>query len=110
MERPRWFFYQLDWWKIRSINEWIFSKIKIPTRKSEIQLDLSDYKKADLKNSIGADTSDFAKKSNLVHLKSDVDKSDNDKLKNVPNALSNLKSNINKLDIDKLETTPVDLS
>ena len=28
-------------------------------RKSEIELDLSDYKKADLKNAIGADTSDF---------------------------------------------------
>ena len=79
-------------------------------RKSEIELDLSDYKKADLKNAIGADRSDFPKRSNLAHLKSDVDKLDTDKLKNVPNALSNLKSKLNKLDIDKLETTPVDLS
>ena len=79
-------------------------------RKNEIELDLSGYKKADLKNAIGADTSDFAKKSNLANLKSDVDKLDTDKLKSVPNALSNLKSKLNKLDIDKLETTPVNLS
>ena len=42
------------------------------------------------------------KKTDLVHLKSDVDKLDIDKLKNVPSGLNNLKSKIDKLDFDKL--------
>ena len=63
--------------------------------------------KADLKNSIGVDTSDFAKKTDLANLKSDIDKLDTDKLKHVPSTLSSLKSNVDKLDIGKLETTPV---
>ena len=36
--------------------------------------------------------------------KTDVDKLDIDKLRNVPNNLSNLKSKADKLDIGKLET------
>ena len=50
------------------------------------------------------------RKTDFINLKSDVDKLDTDKLKNVPSNLSNLKSKIDKLDIRKLETTPVDLS
>ena len=42
--------------------------------------------------------------------KSDVDKLDIDKLKNVPTNLSNLKSKVDKLDVDKLVPVPVDLS
>ena len=53
---------------------------------------------------------DFVKKTDLANLKSDVDKLDIDKLKNVPNNLGNLKSKVGKLNIGKLETTPVDLS
>ena len=50
----------------------------------KIELDLSNYAtKADLKNSTGVDTSDVAKKTDLANLKSDVDKLDIDKLKNV---------------------------
>ena len=45
----------------------------------------------------------------LANLKSDVDKLDIDKLKNVPTNLSNLKSKLDKLDIDKLVPGPVDL-
>ena len=41
--------------------------------------------------------------------KSDVDKLDIDKLKNVPTNLSNLKSKVDKLDVDKLVPVPVDL-
>ena len=53
----------------------------------------------------------FAKKIDLVNLKSDVDKLYNiDKLKNEPSGLNSLKSKVNKLDTGKLETTPVDLS
>ena len=50
------------------------------------------------------------KKNNLANLKSDIDKLDIDKLKNVPRGLGNLKNRLDKLGIGKLETTPVDLS
>ena len=46
----------------------------------------------------------------LVNLKSDVDKLDTDKLKNVPSKLSNLKSKVDKLDVDKLAPVPVNSS
>ena len=76
-----------------------------------VKVVLSNYAtKADLKNATGVDTSKFAKKVDLANLKSNVDKLDIDKLKNVPSGLSSLKSKIDKLDIGKLETTPVDLN
>ena len=46
----------------------------------------------------------------MAYLKSDVDKVDIDKLKDVPVNLSNLKSNLDKFDVDKLVPAPVDLS
>ena len=59
----------------------------------KVELDLSDYAtKSDFKNATGVDASNFAKKINLANLKSDVDKLDIDKLKNVPSNLSNSKS------------------
>ena len=42
-------------------------------------------------------------------MKSNVDKLDIDKYKNVPSGLRSLKLKVDKLSIDKLETTPVDL-
>ena len=67
---------------------------------------MSNYvAKSDLKSAAGVDTSDFAKKTDLASLKSDVDKLDIDKLKNVPSNLSKLKSRE-----DKLETTAIHLS
>ena len=39
------------------------------------------------------------KKTDLANLKSNVDKLDTDKLKNVPNNLSNLKSKVGKFDV-----------
>ena len=76
----------------------------------KVELDLSNYAtKADLKNETGADTSKFAKKFDLSNLKSNVDKLDIDKLKNVPTNLSNLKSKKDKLDVDKLVPVPIDL-
>ena len=49
---------------------------------------MSNYAtKADSKNVTGINTSDFAKKADLANLKSDVDKLDIDKLKNVPTNL-----------------------
>ena len=74
-------------------------------------LDLSNYAtKADLKNATGVDILDFAKKTNLGNLNSNVDKLDIDKLKNIPANLSNLKSKVDKLDVEKLVPVPVDLS
>ena len=79
--------------------------------KVKVELDLSNYAiKTDLKNATGIDTSSFAKKVDLANLKSNVDKLDIDKLKNVPTNLSNLKSKVDKLDVDKLVPVPVDLS
>ena len=66
--------------------------------------------KQDLKNLAGVDTSKFAKKVDLASLKSNVDKLDTDKLKNVPNNLNNLKSKVDKLDVHKLVHVPVELS
>ena len=55
----------------------------------KFELDLSNYAtKVDLKNTTGVDTSSFAKKTDLANLKSDVDKLDIDKVKNLPNSLS----------------------
>ena len=54
-------------------------------RRAKVELELSNCAtKAYLKNVTGVDTSDFAKKADLAILKSDVDKLDIDKLKNVP--------------------------
>ena len=77
----------------------------------KIELDLSNYTtKTDLNNGTGVDTSYFAKNTDLVNLKSDVDNLDIDKLKNIPTNLNDLKSKVHKLDIGELQTTPVDFS
>ena len=55
-------------------------------------------------------TASDKKKDWLANLKSDIDKSDIDKFRNVPSNLSKLKSKVDKIDIGKLETTTVDLS
>ena len=61
----------------------------IPESKSlegrlKVELDLSNYgTKANLKKETGFDISKFAKKIELANLKSDIDKLDIDKLKNV---------------------------
>ena len=74
----------------------------------KVELYLSNYAtKADLKNAIGISTSKVAKKADLPSLKSNVDKLDVDKLKNVPTNLRNLKSKVDKSDADKLVPVPV---
>ena len=62
-----------------------FAELKSLGAKVKVELDLSNYAtKMDLKNAAGIDTSSFAKKFDLAKLKSNVDKLDVDKLKNVP--------------------------
>ena len=63
-----------------------------------------------LKNATGIDTSSFAKTVDLAHSKSNVDKLEIDKLKNISANLNNLKSKVYKLDVDELVPVPVDLS
>ena len=76
-----------------------------------VHIDLANYAtKPDLKNATCVDISKFAKKVDLAHLKSNVDKLDIDKLKNVPTNIKKLKSKVDKLDIDKLVPVPFDLS
>ena len=88
-----------------------FLKPKSLKANGKVELDLSNHAtKVDLKNATDIDISDFAKETDLAHLKSDVDKLDIHKMKNVPRGLSNLKSKVGKLGIGKLETTPVDIS
>ena len=58
----------------------------------KVELYFSNYAtKANLKNPAGVGKSRFAKKADLADLKSDVDKLDIDKLKNVTSNLRNLK-------------------
>ena len=88
-----------------------FPKPKSLAANVKVELDLHNYAtKADLKNAAGIDKLDLAKKTDFADLKSNIDKLDIDKLKNVPSGLSSLKSKVAILDIGKLETTPVDLS
>ena len=70
-----------------------FTEPKSSRGRVKVELDFSNYAaKADLKNATGVDTSKFAKKVDLDYLKSNVDKLNIDKLKNVPTNLNNLKS------------------
>ena len=72
-----------------------FPKPKSLGENIKVELDLSSHAtKANLQNGTGVDTSDFAKKTDLDILKSDVDKLDIDKLKNVPRNLNDLKSKV----------------
>ena len=85
-----------------------FLKPKSLAANLKVELDLSNYAtKVDLKNVTGVDTLDFAKKTDLSNLESDLDKLDIDKFKNIPSNLSNLKSKVDKIDADKLVPIPV---
>ena len=58
----------------------------------------------------GIDISSFAKNVDLASLKSNADKLNIDKLKNVPSNWINFKSLVDKLDVDKLIPVLADLS
>ena len=80
-----------------------FPEPKCLATRVKVEIDVSNYAtNVDLKNATGVDTSKFAKMFDLANLKSNVDKLDTDKLKNVPSNLSNWKYKIDKLDVDKL--------
>ena len=67
----------------------------------KVKLDLVNYAtKTDLKDITHVDVSSFASKTNLVSLKTEVDKIDTDKLKTVPADLAKL-SNVVKNDVVK---------
>ena len=81
------------------------------SRDINVKVNLSNYAtKADIKNIMHVDTSNFALKTNLAHPKTEVDKLDIGTLKSLPNNLSYLKNKVYKLDIDKLVPVPVYLS
>ena len=72
-----------------------------------VKADLSNYAtKADIKNITYIDTSNFALKTNLANLKTEVDKLDIDKLVPVPTDLSKL-SNVVKNDVAKKDVSKV---
>ena len=76
-----------------------------------IKMDLSKYAtKTDLKNKTRFDTSKLVAKSDLVSLKTEVNKLYTYELKSVPTNLSNFKSKVGKVYIGKSETNPVNLN
>ena len=76
-----------------------------------VRVDLSNYAtKDDIKDFTHVDTSNFALKTNLANLKTEVDNLDINKLKSLPNNLIILKTKGDKLDIDKLAPVPTDFS
>ena len=88
-----------------------FLELKSLGGRVKVELDLPNYAtKVDLKNEAGVDTSKFAKKVDLASLKSNVNKLDIDKVKNVPNKLNNLKHKVYNLDVHKLVPVLIDLS
>ena len=91
--------------KNNSRNEWIFYKNR--NLYVKVELELSHYAtKSDLKMQRVFIHWILLKKTYLAHLKSDIDKLDIDKLKNVPSGLNNLKSKVSKLDVGKLIPVP----
>ena len=85
-----------------------FPKPPSDCKNIKIKVDLSNYTtKTDIKDITHVDTSNFALKTNLAHLKTEVDKLDIEKLVPIPNDVSKLsnivKNNVvEKVDYNKL--------
>ena len=78
-----------------------YPKYKSSSNNIKVELDLTNYAtKTDLKNITHVDVSSFASKSHLAALKTEVDKTDVDKLKTTPIDLDRL-SNLVKNDVVK---------
>ena len=68
-----------------------YSPYKSSSSNDKAELDLTNYAtKADLKNTTHVDVRNFASKTNLAALKTEVDKIDTDKLKTAPTDLAKL--------------------
>ena len=71
----------------------------------KIKIDLTNYAtKKDIKNITHVNTSNFALKTNLANLKTEVDKLDIDKLVPIPNDLSKLSNPVKNEVVKKLNT------
>ena len=78
-----------------------YPSYKSSSQNIKVELDLANYAtKIDLKNITHVDVSSYASKTNLAALKSEVDKTDVDKLKTTPTDLAKL-SNVIKNDVVK---------
>ena len=65
-----------------------------PLRKCKVDSDLSNHAtKSDLKNTTGADTSDYTERCHFAGLKSDIDKLDIDKI----DGLTSFKGKVDKI-------------
>ena len=60
--------------------------------KNKIEVQLDYRTKSDWQNTTGINTSQFTENVELAKLKSEVDKSDIDELKNIPSSIISLKS------------------
>ena len=81
----------MDKWKRHIINARNIFLNQIFAEDSKVEFDLSNFAtKVDLKKETGIDTSEFAKKTDLASLKSDVGRLGIDKLKTVIVDLSKL--------------------
>ena len=89
---------------IKKISYKMSQYFPIPSSHKEnfkVEIHLSNYAtKKDINDITHVDTSNFALKTNLANLKTEVDKSDIDKLVLIPNDLSKL-SNVVKNDVFK---------
>ena len=71
----------------------------------KVEIDLSNYAtKKDITNITHADTSNFALKTNLANLKTEVDKLDIDKLVPIPHDLSKFRNVVKNGVVKKLNT------
>ena len=87
-----------------------FQEPKSSGGRVKVEFDFYNYAtKAGLKDATCVDTSKYAKKVDLASLRSNLDKLDINKLKNVPSNFSNLKTKVNKLDVDYLVPVSVNL-
>ena len=78
-----------------------FPSYESSTKNVKVEIDLTNYAtKDDIKNITHTDVSNFANKTNLAALKTEVDKLDTDKIKTTPDDLAKL-SNVVKKDVVK---------
>ena len=78
-----------------------FPPYESSTKNVKVEIDLTNYAtKDDIKNITHTDVSNFASKTNLAALETEVDKLDTDKLKTTPDDLAKL-SNVVKNDVVK---------